>query len=346
MTGSPTIDVSRAMGAIEDGLAERLDGRGVNSSYRVGLHGRLFSVKVHCADRSSDLELQRILRVDAALRGTAWYPRVIDIGLHTAAHPRLVVIRPFAPGAPPTGASRHIGPLMDVLADLALRAKELTVVDGLTGDYASPWLDDRENELRATAGLVKGRPTALARAAEDHLAELCASARLLTRPGTVFVYHGDLHGRNLVLGGSQRLTVIDWDEAGFSRRPADAAKALWLSCRRGRGDFVLDPVAVRCFLEHLHRRLRTPYTAAGHLARLGALWFLPRQHHVALLGRRDAHLVPWYLDWVSRFWSRFEPNLTLLTETAAALADESGSRPETSRSTRDHMIRDTSVTTM
>lgn len=57
------------------GRARELDGRGVNSSYRLMDGGRQLSVKVHCPDRSSDVERRRIQGVDVALRGTDWYPR-------------------------------------------------------------------------------------------------------------------------------------------------------------------------------------------------------------------------------------------------------------------------------
>ncbi|MCX4825212.1 aminoglycoside phosphotransferase family protein [Streptomyces sp. NBC_01142] len=319
MTGPAQLTVRHAMELVVAGDAEALEGRGLNSSYRVTEGGRELSVKVHCADRSSGTEFRRILRVDAALRGTAWYPPVLDMGFHAAGRPRLVVIRPYAPGAPSDDARQHIVQVAGVLADLAARAGGVEAEEDLVGDYASPWVSGAERERALADPLLTGEWQGLARAMDDHLGELRNSAVRLTRPDGLVIHHGDLHGRNLISGSSRPLTVIDWDEAGFSRRPADAGKALWLSCRLGRGDFVLDPQALHRFLTHLHARLRMPYASAADLARLGALWFLPRHGHVTLLGQRDVSLGPWYLDWISRFWARFRQNLDLLTRTAAAL---------------------------
>ncbi|WP_455410014.1 hypothetical protein [Streptomyces hiroshimensis] len=321
MTGPGRLTVRHAVELVAVGDAEALEGRGLNASYRVTEGGRAFSVKVHCADRSSGQEYRRIQRVDAALRGTAWYPPLLGMGFHAAGaeRPRLVVIRLYVPGAPSDDARQHIAQVVDVLAGLAARADGVEAGEDLVGDYASPWVSGTERERALAAPLLTGEWQGLARAMDDHLGELRHSAVRLTRPDGLVVHHGDLHGRNLISGSSRPLTLIDWDEAGFSRRPADAGKALWLSCRLGRGDFVLDPQALRRFLVHLHARLGTPYASAVDLARLGALWFLPRHGHVTLLAQRDPGLGPWYLGWVSRFWARYPQNLEVLAGTAAAL---------------------------
>ncbi|MEV6570233.1 aminoglycoside phosphotransferase family protein [Streptomyces sp. NPDC051577] len=308
------------MELVTAGRAEPLDGRGLNSSYRVAWGRRALSVKVHCAERSSVAEFRRIGRVDSALRGTPWYPPILDLGFHEGAErPRLVVVRPYAPGTPADDARRHITGVVDVLADLAARGDGVRAEDALVGDYASPWLDGARSERSLVDPLLTGQWRALGRAMDAHLDELRCGAARLTGVDDLLVHHGDLHGRNVIADGPGRLTVIDWDEAGFSRRPADAGKALWLSCRLGRGDFALDPDATGLFLGRLHARLGMPYSGALDLARLGALWFLPRHGHVTLLGRRDASLGPWYLGWVQRFWTRFRRNLDLVAEAAAKL---------------------------
>ncbi|MGW3012875.1 phosphotransferase [Streptomyces sp. NPDC001219] len=313
------------MGLVTAGAARALEGRGLNASYRVAHGARTFSVKVHCAERSSEAEYRRILRVDEVLRGADWYPPLLGIGHDGTGPRRMVVIRPYAPGVPSDDARERIGEVVGVLAELAARGAgagtgaERGAGEDLVGDYASPWVAEAGQERALVGPLLTGAWQGLARAMDEHLGELRDAARRLTRADALLVHHGDLHGRNLISGGGQPLTVIDWDEAGFSRRPADAGKALWLSCRAGRGDFVLDPAALRRFLTQLHRRLPVPYASAGDLARLGALWFLPRHGHVTLLARRDAGLGPWYLGWVARFWARFRQNLDLVTRTAAAL---------------------------
>ncbi|MFD3677106.1 phosphotransferase [Streptomyces sp. NPDC058613] len=325
MTGAAPPTVSGVVELIAAGQAELLDGRGLNSSYRVAWGGRALSVKVHCAERSSAAEFRRIGRVDSALRGTPWYPPVLDLGFHGAERPGLVVVRPYAPGTPADDARRHISGVVDVLAGLAARAEGVRAEDALVGDYASPWLSGGRSELpeRSERSLVDplltGEWRGLGRAMDAHLPELRRGAARLTSADGLLVHHGDLHGRNLISDGPGRLTVIDWDEAGFSRRPADAGKALWLSCRQGRGDFALDREAVGLFLGRLHSRLGLPYSGARDLARLGALWFLPRHGHVTLLERRDASLGAWYLGWLLRFWTRFRGNLDLVARTAAEL---------------------------
>lgn len=322
MSGLPGPSVGRVVEVIAAGGAEALEGRGVNASYRVTDGGRQLSVKVHCAERSSGAELRRVAAVDAALRGCAWYPPVIGLGLHAGERPRMVVIRPFVPGAASQDAREHVAPLVGVLGALAARAEGLAVAEDTVGDYASPWLAAGQHERDLAAPFLTGRWAGLARAVDVSLGQLVDSAARLTRTDALVVHHGDLHGRNLIRGegdGDQGpLTVIDWDETGFSRRPADAAKALWLTCRRGRGDFVLDGAAVRRFLDHLHTGPGLPHADAADLARLGALWFLPREEHLRLLGERDADFVPWYLDWVARFWARLPGNLELVAEVAAA----------------------------
>ncbi len=73
----------------------------------------------------------------------------------------------------------------------------------------------------------------------------------------------------------------------------------------------------------MRRFLRlVPTTEPLDLARLGGLWFLPTPGHVALLDQRDVSRthVPWYLDWVSRFWSRWDRNLDVIAEAAASTA--------------------------
>lgn len=320
MTGPARPTVGDAVELIAAGEAQALDGRGLNASYRVAGDGRALSVKVHCAERSSTAEFRRIQRVDSVLRGTAWYPPVLDLGFHPARPRHLVVVRPYAPGTPSDDARRQIGRVVDVLADLAARADGVQAEEELVADYASPWVSDAESERALADPLLTGQWRDLGRAVDRHLGELRSAATRLTRPEGLLVHHGDLHGRNLISDASRALTVIDWDEAGFSRRPADAGKALWLSCRLGRGDFVLDPRALGRFLGRLRLRLGVPYASACDLARLGALWFLPRHGHVTLLGRRDASLGPWYLDWVLRFWTRYRENLDLVARTAAELA--------------------------
>jgi Ser/Thr protein kinase RdoA (MazF antagonist) len=307
--------IRRLLEAVASGRAEALDGRGVNTSYRVASGGRSLSVKVHCAERSTEAEERRITVADRVLRGAEWYPAVMELGF--APGGRLVVVRPYAEGAPPGDARRELPRLARILGALAGRARGAAVPGGLSGDYATPWLDDGDRERALVAPALDGRWPVAARAVAVHSAVLPVSARRLTRPGAPVVHHGDLHGRNLVVGPGGALTVIDWDEAGFAERPSDAAKALWLSCRRGRGDFVLDPVAVGDFLDGLWLRLRLPYGDAADLAALGALWFLPRSGHLELLGRRDPGHVSWYLGWVSRFWSGYGRNLDLIARTAA-----------------------------
>ncbi|MET7641173.1 aminoglycoside phosphotransferase family protein [Streptomyces sp. NPDC005438] len=314
--------VRYALSALAAGHAEPLDGRGTNSCYRVTHLGRPLSVKVHCADRSSPLELRRLRRVDAALYGRDWYPPLLDVGFSTEHQPRLVVVRPFVRGAPSTDARQHIGQLLQVMSDLKACGTAVEAVDGLVGDYASPWLSSDQREARDIRPFLTGRRRVLARALENHLDELLLAVSRLGHSASPIIYHGDLHGRNLISHGQQPLTVIDWDEAGFTHRPADAAKALWLTCRQGRGDFVLHPETVRTFLRTAHASLGIPYANVLDLAALGALWFLPRRSHLALLDLRGPDLVPWYLDWISRFWSRYRENRESLTAIADALRAE------------------------
>ncbi|MEU5401397.1 phosphotransferase [Streptomyces sp. NPDC005963] len=324
---APTI--RRLIEHIARGDAEALDGRGVNASHRVVDGERNLSVKVHCEARSTARELLRIRSVDAELRGTAWYPPVLNIGFHGEERPRLVVVRPFAPGEPAQDTRDHIDQLALVLRDLSGRTARTAIQEELIADYASPWFGAGERER--TIGALDGEGRSLVRSLDIHLDDLRTSALRLTRTDEPVIYHGDLHGRNLLTDGSGSPTVIDWDETGYSLRPADAGKALWLSCRRGRGDFELDPVAARRFVERLHTHLRIPYARTGDVAKLGAIWFLPRSDHLSLLAERDAELVPWYLGWVSRFWSRFEANTELLLRTAEAL-DARGSTDDEQRS--------------
>jgi hypothetical protein len=289
--------VAGVMAAIARGDAELFDGRGVNSSYRVGP----VSVKVHHPATSTELVETRIRLVDTALRGTRWYPPVLDLGRHG---PSLVVVRPFADGQAAQDGRRHLGQLAGVLRGLSGHGSD--AAEELISDYASPWLADAERELARTLTVLPGD---LAKAIDAKLDGLLAAASRLSGVDTS-VHHGDLHGRNLVFGGDG-CTVIDWDETGFSRRPADAGKALWLSCRRARGDFELDLSTVRRFLREM------PCGDAVGLARLGALWFVPTRGHVTLLAQRDVSLVPWYLGWVSKFWSRLPANLDVIAEAAS-----------------------------
>ncbi len=284
--------------AVDEGRFQQLDGRGVNISLLVHDDGRPLSVKVHCPSRSSQVDLHRIRHLDEVLDGFSWYPSLVDAGIVDS---RLVVVRPFVPGTPIEDAKLHIGDVVEVLGALAGRGGVPASAETV-GDYATAWLLGRQTLPPFSAGHRD-----LARAAGEHLPELMAAARSLTGD-TAMAYHGDLHGRNLVAGAAGRFTVIDWDEAGFSSRPADAGKALWLSCRRERGDFRLDPEAVRNFLVAIRTRLPRTMTGAVEVARLGALWFVPTAAHVTLLARRDASMVPWYLGWVSRFWARYREN--------------------------------------
>lgn len=324
MTGSAALDVQRAMGTIAAGRALPLGGRSVNSSYLV-VHGRRqFSVKVHCVDQSSKLSRQRIELVDVILRDVPWYPRIVDVGVHGSGPAQLVVIRRFAPGTPSECAPKDLIHLVSVLEQLAALGDGLAIAEHLVGDYAVPWLSSCDRERQMLGRSATGEFAGLARTVDEHVNSLVSSASRLTRAGGVVVYHGDLHCRNLVLGRRERLTVIDWDEAGFSNRPADVAKALWLACRKERGDFALDPTALRDFLTRIHASLRFPYARVADVARLGAIWFLPRHGHVTQLRQRDEGLAQWYLGWVGRFWSRFAENLDLVAVEAARLQRETG----------------------
>ncbi|SCL20804.1 Phosphotransferase enzyme family protein [Micromonospora pallida] len=262
----------RVVAAVDSGRAQALDGRGVNRSFRLVDGDRHLSVKVHCASRSTDAQLLRIRRIDALLRGIPWYPCLMDAALVGS---RLVVIRPFAPGAPPHGALQHVGRLVGVLGDLADHGFD-PGSEELVGDYATPWLSGWERERQAVVPVLAGERGDLAQAIDEHGAALRAGAARLTCAKRAMAYHGDLHGRNFIVSSRGQLTVIDWDEAGFSRRPADVGKALWLSCRRERGDFVLDADAVQDFLARVHARMRLPYPHAGDLALLGGSGSFPR----------------------------------------------------------------------
>ncbi|WP_130799763.1 phosphotransferase [Streptomyces otsuchiensis] len=325
VSGGAAPDAARFAARIAAGAAEELPGRGLNASYRLSEAGARYAVKVHCPERSRAVEARRIRHVDTLLRGEPWYPPLLDLAVVSGGgHDSLVVVRPYAPGTASEDARGQLPALLDVLAALA-RAGEGTDADKeLIGDYATPWLEEPERERERLAPHLTGAAGALAEAVDAHLPQARAAATRLTRTGTPAVHHGDLHGRNLITHERGRLTVIDWDEAGLSRRPADAAKALWLTCRRGRGDFVLDPAAVRDFLHRLEERAGVPRVLAPELARLGALWFVPRAEHVELLVRRGAELAPWYLEWVGRFWSRFAENTALV----AAVAREPGAARE------------------
>jgi Ser/Thr protein kinase RdoA (MazF antagonist) len=290
--------VAGVMAAIARGDAEVFDGRGVNSSYRVGP----VSVKVHHPATSTELVEARIRLVDTALRGMSWYPPVLDLGRHG---PALVVVRPFADGQAAEDGRRHLDELGGVLRGLSGHGSD--VAEELISDYASPWLADADRELARTLTVLSEQD--LVRTLPAELDGLVAAATRLSHVD-ISVHHGDLHGRNLVLG-TGGCTVIDWDETGFSRRPADAGKTLWLSCRRARGDFELDPPTVQRFLREMS------CSDAVDLARLGALWFVPTQGHVTLLAQRDVSLVPWYLGWVSKFWSRLAANLDVIAQAAS-----------------------------
>ncbi|MEV4860312.1 phosphotransferase [Streptomyces ossamyceticus] len=321
MSATAAPDAVRAAARVAAGAAESLTGRGLNASYRLVEAGVPYAVKVHCAERSGVVEATRIRRADALLRGTPWYPPLLDLATVRGEDGRdhLVVVRPYVPGVASDDARAQMPDVMEVLAELTEGARDTVVDDALVGDYATPWLTDAERERARVAPLLTGAWTELGRAVDARLPSTLAGAARLTRAGAVVVHHGDLHGRNLITDGAGRFTVIDWDETGFSRRPADAAKALWLSCRQGRGDFVLDPAAVRDFLRALHGRVGVPYGQAADVARLGAVWFLPRREHIDLLTRRGAELGPWYLGWIGRFWARYAQNAALVAATAAEL---------------------------
>ncbi|MFE7741640.1 aminoglycoside phosphotransferase family protein [Nocardia sp. NPDC057455] len=335
MTIPPGAEIRRVMVAVARGKAVVLEGRGVNSSYLVADGHRQVGVKVHCPSRSSAVELRRIQHVDRALQGAAWYPPLIDLGFYEldTEHPVLVAIRPFSVGAPSEDPRHLLGEVTEILGDLAARGAGIEVANDLIGDYASPWLSDRRMERGMASGFLAAQWPDLAEAVDVHISDLRTSAQRLTRPESLAVYHGDLHGRNLIFGGSRQRTVIDWDEAGFSRRPADAGKTLWLSCREGRGDFVLRPAAVQHYLERMHTVLHLPYANACDLAKLGAMWFLPKSDHLTLLEQRDSALASWYLQWISGFWSRYRRNLNVVSRVAAVL--EQGARSD---------LRPTSVT--
>lgn len=319
MIGTSGLNVHRALDIINSGGAETLDGRGVNTSYKVSDDGQEFSVKIHCAFQSSILHRRKILRVDGLLSGAPWYPPLIDIGFHSTGRSRLVVIRPFASGTATVDVRIDVDRLVGVLGEMAALGDGLDVSAELVGDYASPWISCREQERGMLEWVMTEDYAQLFQTVDDHLDDLLSSAVRLTHPTDVAVYHGDLHGRNLIFDGPSRFAVIDWDEAGFSSRPADVAKALWLSCRKERNNFDLDLIALRHFLELMHARLGTSYSTVGEVAKLGAIWFLPRRDHIMSLGQRNSELVPWYLNWVSRFWSRFAQNLDLVNREAARL---------------------------
>jgi Ser/Thr protein kinase RdoA (MazF antagonist) len=319
LTRAPLLDVSHAMYAVDVGSARVLDGRGVNTSYLVGQGGREYAVKVHVEDESSGRCLERILCLDASLRGIPWYPPVIDAGLYGPRR-QVVVVRRFARGTPLNQLGFDIDTTVAVLARLAAagtmppdRPKDLV------SDYATPWLAAPPKELRSLqrfGDADRETPSIVDR----HLAALLNSAQTLKARSPILPYHGDLHGGNIILGRHGRITVIDWDEAGYACRPADAAKALWLCCRRERGQFVLDAAAMRGYLRQLHARLGLPYADAIDLARLGAIWFVPAGRHVDRLVRRQPEAAPWYFDWIGRFWQQYESNLGIVAAVADALA--------------------------
>ncbi len=323
MTETAALSIQLAMKLVAGGKAQLLEGRSVNSCYRISHEGRDFSVKVHTPAESSQICLRRILRADQLLRGASWYPAVVDSGRVGERYPQLVVIRAFRAGAAcDFRCAGDLWPLVGVLEDLASHGVSCEIAEELLGDYASPWLSGRAGRAAQAAGRLGAVAAKLTDELSSEAAGLMLAATRLTRPDEVRVYHGDLHGRNLISDPGGRLTVIDWDEAGFTARPSDAAKALWFACRRGRGDFALDPDALRRFFALAISRLGIPVTDLPDLARLGAIWFLPRTEHAVQLKMRDPGLATWYLQWITRFWRRYPGNLLLLEAAATSFSGD------------------------
>lgn len=305
------MDVAEALSLLARGPVDELDGRGVNRSFRVAARTGSVSVKVHCPEESTRAVRKRIEVVDSLLRGRAWYPPLVDLGQDADGH--LVVLREFVEGRPADLSPEIVTMLAGVLGELAAVTPR-RVDDALVHDYATAWLTDPD-----PAGLLcdlTGRPELST--LRDRLPVLLAGGRRITGAGAG-VCHGDLHVRNLVRAGRGPV-LIDWDEAALSRRPADAAKALWLVPRVARGGFALDAAMLGRWLDAAARLPGATRQTLADLPLLGAIWFLPRRRHVELLGRRHPEHIEWYLGWIGGFWSRFDRNLGMITAATEQLS--------------------------
>jgi Ser/Thr protein kinase RdoA (MazF antagonist) len=301
------------MTLIDRGRGSPLGGRSLNSAHRVSHAGHDFTVKIHWAAESDDRVARRLKAVDSLLRGQPWYPPLVDVGRRTVgSRSYLVVIRPYvhgtALGIPNEGADALISTLRE-LADLS---PETPVDSELLGDYASDWLLVPE----AAAEKVAVADDAFVGLIAPHLPDLFLAAQRTTTALSQ-MQHGDLHEYNLIRQPDGAISVIDWDEAGFSGRPADCGKAMWFAARQAPGDFMLDSNALDTFLRGI--RSFSSCGSAVDLALLGAVWFLPLPGYVEGLRTQNLQRAAWYVDWAVRFWSRFEQNLRVITSVAEAL---------------------------
>jgi aminoglycoside phosphotransferase (APT) family kinase protein len=301
------VDVRTALAALDRGSGVELDGRGVNRCSMVEQGSVAYSVKVHCLEESGDRVADRIRAADALLAGRPWYPAVVSLGHDD--HGRLVVVRPFVEGSGCPLDRRTRNALASVARDLASVRPSPDTSDHLVNDHATAWLAGHPDDLLHD---LAGRP-ALRSRVERWLPQVLQAARRLD-DGPLRVGHGDLHVRNLV-SSAAGLVLVDWDEVALTRRPTDAAKAMWLVTRHERGAFDLDPRGVEDWLTRTGTA-GVPRDSWRDLALLGAAWFLPRAGHVDLLGRREPEHVEWYLGWVERFWTSLDDNLALVDRLA------------------------------
>lgn len=308
-----SLDTQHALRLIREGRYRSLDGRSGNKTFRVETAGAAFSVKIVLGLKATEDRMVSLRLLDLLLAPEfEWYPRLHEISLLEGSEPMLVALRPFVSGSAFDASNAHISGLFGVLQDLNRLSVSSERIDS-THDYSTPWVRDCEWEISRSSAAIRSSHPELDHKMRAHSGEIVASALHLSSDTRVIPYHGDLHGGNLIYSKNDLVAVIDWDDAGFTNRPADIAKALWLVCRVQRGDFRLEPAKVKDFFRWV--RKGSVLSCSAELARLphlGAAYFLPSMDHITHLQTHAPEYRNWYLDWISLFWSQFEENSDLI----------------------------------
>jgi hypothetical protein len=258
-----------------------------------------------------DRRQQTAETLDPILRGLGpKYPELLACGYVDLNGERcFLAVRPFKTGSCygfGSGQFEAALALLNALAEL----EPLGAAHG--GDFASVWLSEPTEGFASTLDKLAD----LGAHRLDGLLRVYGPPLLARLPGLrsmqAILVHGDLHGGNVLFRGSAVEALVDWDEATLSHFPVDAAKAAWFFCRRGRGAFRLDEQRSRRFVAACRQARFSCGLGPADLFSLGAVYFVPRVDHIALLERRSRSLLCWYLGWIEAFWTAYGDNASLV----------------------------------
>lgn len=226
-------------------------------------------------------------------------PRIFRVGTSASAFARPFSIMAFVEGRDPV-ADGSVRRVPEILAE-TMRALHVLPADSIRASVTSAGVDVRQVDVVSVIDeLRRSERTEIARSVQWFGENSFDAADAV-------LCHGDLHARNLLMGGGRVVAVLDWEIAVFAPRAYDVARTeTLLMLMPGIGSAPLRPF-VRLLGRRVARQFVSAYVSQAPIdgATLDRCRALHALRLVALV--RSAGMAA---DGVRRLWRPFERELS------------------------------------